>query len=66
MVDTYFPVVNRSVKSTDDPWITDEIRSVLKKKSVEYKKNGRSVLYYELRSKARELMAKGKKDYYDN
>ena len=47
------------------PWITDEARSILNKKNIEYRKNGRSEEYYRLRNKAREVIARDKKCYYD-
>ena len=55
---------NRAVKSTDDPWINDDIRNVVERRRKEYRENGRSPRWHWLKGVGLEKMAVQKKNYY--
>ena len=61
LVDKHFPLVTRKIKSTDDPWITDYIRGLIKIRAREYSENGRSPRYKWLDSCIKEEISKQKK-----
>ena len=64
LVGRHFPIVSRSVKSTDKPWITDKFRRLDRRKRKEYYRNGRSLRYGCLKADALEELNRGKKEYY--
>ena len=42
LMDKFFPLKSYSVKSTDKPWVNDHSRKEMRKRKVEYRKNGKS------------------------
>ena len=60
-----FPLKSYSVRSTDNPWITDHYRKECRKRRVEYRKNGRTERYYRLKRENEEELAVLKKIFYD-
>ena len=65
LMDVYFPLKQYSVKSTDDPWVTDHFRKEKRKEKEEYKKNGRTEKYYKLKKTNRAELAKSKEHFYN-
>ena len=61
----HFPLKSYSVKSTDDPWVTDHYRKEARKCREEYKKNGKSERYYRLKRENKAELAEDKKKLYD-
>ena len=65
LVDEYFPIKSYSIKSTDDPWISDHYRKESRKTRKEYKKNGKSERYFRLKEENKVELSKLKKNWYD-
>ena len=65
LVDKHFPIRTRTVKSTDDPWINDRIRRLIRRRKKEYRKNGRSLRWKRLKAECEREIAAAKKDYYN-
>ena len=56
LMNKYFPLKTYSVKSTDDPWITDHLRKEMRKRNIEYKKNGKSERFLKLKAEILSLI----------
>ena len=65
LVDRFFPVITRKVKSSDDPWITDYIRKLIRLRAKEYRKNGRSLRFKCYDRDIKEEIAKQKKLFFE-
>ena len=65
LVDKHFPIKTRSVKSTDDPWITDWIRALIRRRKKEYRKNERSLRWKKLKLMCDTEIRLSKSRYYD-
>ena len=60
-----FPWKSRKVKSTDKPWITDNIKRKIRRRKRRYKKHDRDLRWEELKRDTEEEVRKGKKEFYD-
>ena len=59
------PWRTRKIRSTDDPWITDEIRRAIQKRMRRYKKAKRSVRWKEAKEESDKLLKEAKIEYYN-
>ena len=65
LMDRCFPFKKKKIKSTDDPWITDPIRRVIKRRSSTFKHEGKSENYFWWKNLAEEMISGSKKAFYD-
>ena len=49
LMDKFFPLKEYSIRSTDHPWITDHYRKEVRKRRLEWRRNGRSEKYHRLK-----------------
>ena len=63
-MDKFFPWKKHKVKDTDDPWITDSIRTFMRRRKAAFKLYGRAAEWKRLKNITDELIAKKKQDYY--
>ena len=64
ITDECFPLQNRKIPSSDDTWITDQIRRAIKGRQRKYKKNKRSVAWHEAKTLTNKLIREAKQEYY--
>ena len=65
LVNIHFPLIMRKVKSSDDPWITDYVRSLIKLRAKEYIENGRSPRFKWLDAEIKAEIALQKKIWFN-
>ena len=63
--DECLPIQTRKIRSTDDPWITDEIKRVIRKRKRRHKKGHRNNRWREAKEESDHLIKREKKIYYD-
>ena len=66
VTDECFPWRTRKIRSTDDPWIDDEIRRAIRTRRRRFKKARRSRKWREAKEVTKELIRTAKKKYYEN
>ena len=59
-----FPWKERKVKSTEDPWITDEIRTAVRRRKRKFKKHQRSGQWTEAKEHTNRLIKESKAAFY--
>ena len=64
LTDKCFPWQNRRIRSTDDPWITDEIRRAVRTRMRKFKKFQRSRKWQAVKEETDLLIKEAKADYY--
>ena len=64
LMNKYFPLKEYSVRSTDDPWITDHYRKEERKRRLEYQRNGRSAKWHALKRENKSELYQLKKNFY--
>ena len=65
-MDAFFPQKKIKVKSTDDPWITPEIKKRIKSRKRTYDKEHRSDAWKEKKRETNKLIKDSKREYYDH
>ena len=63
--DLCFPMKRTRIRSDEDPWITDHIRKLTKKRNATFQQDGREESWKVLRDEVRDKMELSKKAYYD-
>ena len=64
-MDIHAPFKERKIRSTDDPWITDNIRSLIRRRKRVFSKQGRSQKWKEIKCKTDLMILERKKKYYE-
>lgn len=59
-----YPVKHRKIRSTDDPWITDAIRKIIKDRMDVFKKKKRSARWKVIKKESACMIKDSKKEYY--
>ena len=54
-----------TVKSTDAPWMTKEIKNKIRSRKRTYKKEERSIHWHDKKRETKRLVKEAKKSYYD-
>ena len=62
-VDEFLPIKNRKIAIDDQPWYTDELKKLKRKKSREFRKNRKSNKYTELQGKYEQKLKLAKRKY---
>ena len=62
----HFPQKTVKITNQDQPWITPDLKNLIRRKKREYWKNGRSVKWSELNSQYNGKVLKSKKNFYSN
>ena len=60
LMDSCFPYKTFTSKSSDYPWITEWVKKKIKRRNIEYKKNGKSEAYKRLEKEIVEDFKKAK------
>ena len=63
--DICFPMKTRKIRSTDKPWIDDNIRRKIRERMRAYKKHGRKGKWLTLKEGTSEAIAKNKRVFYE-
>ena len=66
MIDEFFPIKTYTVKSTDNPWVTDWLKLKIRKRNNEYRKNGKSELFLKLKKEVATDLKELKKGFFDS
>ena len=64
LLDECFPQKVFCIKSSDDPWINQSIKKLVKKRKREFKKNGRSARWKQLKKETNEEIENAKKEFF--
>ena len=64
--DKCFPLKTRRVRSTDDPWITDEIKRAIRTRKRRYKKWDRGPKWQSAKDHTNSLIKESKRDFYND
>ena len=64
-MDEHAPFKERKIRSTDDPWISDNIQSLIRRRKRVFKKQGRSAKWRKIKTKTDRMICERKKKYYD-
>ena len=64
LMDRFFPLRTYSVKSTDDPWISQHYKKEARKRRKEYKLHGKSAKFKRLQKENNEELSEAKKEFY--
>ena len=62
--DRYFPLKKRKIRSTDDPWISDEIRREIRRRMRLFGTNRRGPKWIEAKKRTDKLIKDSKSQYY--
>ena len=65
LLDRCFPIKTLLIKSSDDPWITKEIRRIIKKRNREFKKHGKTDKWYRLNKLVASKIAEAKNRFLE-
>lgn len=63
--DICFPIKKSRIRSDEDPWITDHIRKMIKKRNATFQSDGREERWKNMRDNVRLQMERSKRAYYD-
>ena len=58
------PLKTRKVKSTDKPWITDNIRKMVRRRKAVFRNRGRRIDWKKIKKYTRRMISKKKREYY--
>ena len=64
IINRCLPWQERRIRSTDDPWITDEIRRAIRKWKRRFRKYQRSSKWQQVKEETEALIKKSKSEYY--
>ena len=65
LMDKFLPFKERKIRSTDDPWVNDNIRSLIRRRKRVFKKQGRSPKWREIKKKTDRMINERKRKYYE-
>ena len=65
LVNDCFPEKTHKIKSSDDPWITEEIRDLITTRRRVYKKEKRSAYWKRIKKESSDLIKKEKRCFFD-
>lgn len=66
LTDELFPMMSMRVRSNEDPWVTNGVRRLARKKNRVYKREGKSRLWHQLQARMDHLIEQSKSEYVDN
>ena len=64
--DRHLPLRHRKIRSTDDPWINDEIRRAIRRRKRKYNRQLRSPEWQSLKEATRTMIKESKQEYYND
>ena len=65
-MDKFLPQKTVSFSSDDSPWVNPQIKSTIRRRQREYRKNRRSDKWKQLQDKVIKMVSKAKTKYYAN
>ena len=64
--DDLFPLRRRKIKTTDDPWINEEIKKAIRRRKRRFKRHKRGPQWRIVKSETDDLIKASKREYYDS